>query len=813
MNSPRNPLPANAAAPAMPAPAAPPAPALPPQAGDANPARHASDHALLDQLWQWADAGLLRRLDAALAQWVAEHDPSASATLLLASALLSCLEGKGHTCLPLDAPAITSLLGWPIDAPVDTPVNTPIDAPADGPFAIAAAQRHLPRTPQDWLAQLKSTLVWQPDQGSPDQGQPLVITHGLASSAASGGSSNGAPESAPALRLHLRRYWVFEQQIARMLHTRNQASAPPDEASTAAIAQWLDVLFPSGTAAAPGADFNWQKAACAIALRSRTSIITGGPGTGKTYTAARLLAAALALHPEPSQMRIGLAAPTGKAAARLKESIQKAVQELPAAIQQNPPLHHALQNLPAARTLHSLLGMRPDTRALRYHAGNPLVLDLLLVDEASMIHLEMMHNLLAALSPGARLVLLGDKDQLASVEAGSVLGDFCAHAAAGNYLPETAHYLQQATGQALPADMLATTQTASALPALAQHTVMLRQSRRFDGPIGALAQAVNQGDTAAMHAILQNARKPMSMQAPKQGALKGSSIQPSKAAFKTQLEQLEIPLEMPLEAPAETPASPLYWLEGANAQTLEHIALHGRPGPQGGATASYGDLARALQNAPGARADAAAHAQWVRDVLHTLERFRILCATREGEWGVAGANARVLHGLRQAGVPVKSQGWFAGRVVQVTQNNPDLRIFNGDVGICLPGPGHSAGNAGPLRVYFPTAATEELPATETSAPHSISVTRLNHVETAFAMTVHKSQGSEFEHVMLLLPAHAGALPSRELVYTGLTRARQAFTYLAPQPGAWLQATQTRTLRTSGLGDALAAAAHAAEAAP
>jgi len=229
------------------------------------------------------------------------------------------------------------------------------------------------------------------------------------------------------------------------------------------------------------------------------SVITGGPGTGKTYTAARLLALLFATAPDAAQLRVALAAPTGKAAARLKQSIDSSLRELQGAVGRDLDLEALVQRMGAARTLHALLGARPDTRRLAHHAGHPLDVDVLIVDEASMIHLEMMAALLQALPPTARLILLGDKDQLASVEAGAVLGDLCRDAQQGHYAPDTVAYAERVTGQSLPAAYRA---TGPALP-LSQHTVMLRKSRRFSGPIGQLALAVNAGDAPGAMALLR----------------------------------------------------------------------------------------------------------------------------------------------------------------------------------------------------------------------------------------------------------------------------------------------------------------------
>jgi len=649
-------------------------------------------NATLDTLRAWSEAGWLRRLDSALADFVAELDPQAPPALLVATALLAHMEGRGHTCLPL-APLVRepgAVLGWPQEAQ----------------GALQDFWATLPRGLPDWLAALEASPVVRHAAQDADSGQPLVL-----------GGSTQAP------LLYLRRYWGYETHVAHALAERTAAPLPVDEAL---VRQWLDRLFaPAAGTAPPARGVDWQKLACAVALRSRLAVITGGPGTGKTYTAARLLALLVAMDPQPERLRVALAAPTGKAAARLKQSIDAALESLQQRVGADLDLHAFTQRMGAARTLHALLGARPDMRAFRHDAAHPLDVDVLIVDEASMVHLEMMAALLDALPPGARVVFLGDKDQLASVEAGAVLGDLCRDAEAGRYGAETARFARVAAGEVLPPEYL---DTSGAAPALAQHTVMLRESRRFGGPIGQLALAVNRGDALGARRAL-----------------------------------------------ADDATQSLQALEGVAPDAVVHLALHGRPG----APASYRDyLACMARGAEGAQE----HADWALGVLAAFERFRLLCAVREGAWGAAGLNQAVEAALRGAGLLGARGEWYAGRPVMVTRNDAALGVFNGDIGIALPAPG------GGLRVYF--ADGPQL--------RSVGVARLAHVETAFAMTVHKSQGSEFEHAVLVLPPRAGAVLGRELVYTGITRARQAFTLAAAQPGLLAQAVAQRTQRASGL---------------
>jgi exodeoxyribonuclease V alpha subunit len=634
--------------------------------------QQASSAALWIETARLTEAGELRRLSGAFARFVASLG-DASPTVLLAALVLSEMEGQGHSCLPLAdlAAGPGELLGWP-----------------DGQWqALAGAVAPLPKNVKAWMAELAACdLVWQ--AGEFDYGQPLVL--------------DGE-------RLYLRRYWRDEMVVAKAVRARAAARRPVD---TKAVREWLDMLFFSHRAAEVP---DWQKLACAVALRGSVAIITGGPGTGKTYTVARLLALLFATAGDEARTRrIALAAPTGKAAARLKQSIDKALGELAGRVGAGLPLKDLAERMGAARTLHSLLGARPDSRAFAHNAANPLDVDVLIVDEASMVHLEMMASLLEALPAHATLILLGDKDQLASVEAGAVLGDLCHNAQSGGYTDDTVAYVREASGEEIPEAF------AGHASALAQQTVMLRHSRRFGGPIGQLALAVNAGDTARAQAVLRAG----------DGAVR--------------------------------------WVENAQQQHVLKLA-----------DAGYSPYLELLAQGPEGE-----HEAWVKAVLQRFESFRILCALRDGEWGVAGLNATIEERLEAARLVRRGGEWYVGRPVMVTRNDYGTRVFNGDIGLTLADPERP----GSLRVYF----------LEGEEVRSVLATRLRDVETAFAMTVHKSQGSEFRHTLLVLPQDRGGIITRELVYTGITRASEEFTLVTP-PGAGLaQAIARRTHRASGL---------------
>ena len=394
---------------------------------------------LLATLADWAERGWIRRLDAALARFIADVSPGTSAPALLAVALTAHMEGRGHACLSIDECVATPerLLGWKPE-------------PLAALIAVMAA---LPSDAAQWVGALAACSGVCAHALAPDAARPLVLRQG---------------------RLYLRRYWDYECRVALQVAERAAGVEPVDEPGARS---WLDRLFPDRS---PGSGADWQKIACALALRGRFTVITGGPGTGKTYTAARVLALLFAMSPEDKPLRFALAAPTGKAAARLKQSIDGALVGLQERLGATLDLAKLAAALGAARTLHSLLGARPGTRRFRHDAAHPLEVDVLVVDEASMVHLEMMAALLDALPADARVVLLGDKDQLASVEAGAVLGELCRDAERVRYTPATAGFVAALTRQDVPATFVD-----EAGSRLAQRTVMLRESQRFGGAIGA----------------------------------------------------------------------------------------------------------------------------------------------------------------------------------------------------------------------------------------------------------------------------------------------------------------------------------------
>ncbi|MBK5964669.1 exodeoxyribonuclease V subunit alpha [Thiocystis minor] len=697
---------------------------------------------LLARLRVWVDAGALRALDLALTRFIHRHGPETDAAVLLAVALTSERNGHGHVCLDLAGARQhpEALL---------TRLRDDADTAAEVRADLSVLLRGL--TLADWVRRLsRSPAVHNrlDRAATDDEASPFVL--------------EGTPERP---LLYLRRYWRYESRILAGIGARLDRRLELPETDLRAL---LDALFvvDQGAASDP---CNWQKIACALAARNAFAIVTGGPGTGKTTTVVRLLALlqGLAIGRGQPPLRIRLAAPTGKAAARLNESIAARVADLP--LDAVPNGEQVRREIPTeVTTLHRLLGSLPDSRHFRHHAGHPLPADLVVVDEASMVDVEMMARLLEALRPDARLILLGDKDQLASVEAGAVLGDLCQRARAAHYLPATRDWLYRVTGATIP-----DTHLDDAGEPLDQAIVMLRKSYRFkpEGGIGALAALVNDDPparsppTARLSAVL--------------------------ALFERQ------------------PS-----LGDGNLGRIAAIRLRDTDSPDFAALVRDGyraSLTRMRDADPGDDATRDALDQWARDILKAQEGFQLLTALRQGPWGVEGLNRRIVAVLKDAGLlsggdalgtAGTDRHWFAGRPVLVTRNDYGLHLMNGDIGITLALPLALSGVEGArqeagarrraLRVAFPAGDGS-------GGIRWILPSRLQAVETVFAMTVHKSQGSEFDHTALILPDTSNPVLTRELVYTGITRSRHTFTLLYREPSVLGDALERRVRRVSGIG--------------
>lgn len=561
----------------------------------------------------------LSLLDTHFADFIVRIDRHPGDELWWGAALASHCAGRGHTCFNLsELPEMTS-------------------------YPQQRAHRPPPHDSSYWRA----TLAGCDTVGIPGAFTPLVL------------DSAG--------RLYLHRCWCYEQQIATGITSRSTAPAVDELRLDSA----LDRFFPAlhGTV-------DLQRRAARMALTRRFSVVSGGPGTGKTATVARILAVLLEMA-DDSPPAIMLAAPTGKAALRLHQSILHAAErlELPDEIRSNLPV--------SVSTIHRLLGVRLRSGGFRHNRTHRLPCDILVVDEASMIDLQLMSALMEALRDDARIILLGDRNQLASVEAGAVLADLC----------------DSAVKDIVPVTQLTT-------------------SYRFgdNSGIAALSRLITNGEGAAASALLTSGQYPDIIWRPL----------PTGKAF----------------------------------EESYRVAV----------SAGY---AQYLQAAVPAEA------------LAGLGSFRVLSPLRSGPQGIETLNRLCLDAL----APDRRKDSRLSRLmpVMISGNNYDLGLFNGDTGVVM----ESDGN---LAVWF------EKP---DGGLRHLSPLRLPPHETAFALTVHKSQGSEFDRVLLILPDQVSEVLSRELLYTAVTRARNILEIWAPLE-VFLQAVDRRTLRTSGLCDRIAA---------
>ncbi|HSB70478.1 MAG TPA: exodeoxyribonuclease V subunit alpha [Candidatus Methylomirabilis sp.] len=611
---------------------------------------------MLDRLQGLRQAGLFNDLDLHFARLIARVGGGEGA-VSLAAALASQWTGQGHICLNLASVAGTLVgeagPGGPIEAP-------PLD---------------------DWVEELRRS----PAVGRPGEFAPLVLDQ--------------------AGRLYLYRYWDYQREVAEALTLRLQDD--PTDVNLPRLRVGLDRLFPP---LADGPD--WQRIAAAAAVLRRLTVISGGPGTGKTTTVIRLLAL-LVEQGGGRPPRIGLAAPTGKAAARMQDVIRAAKRELPV----EDSVRDAIPE--EASTIHRLLGWRPGTAGFRHDRENPLGLDVLVVDEASMVDLALMAKLIRALPPAARLVLVGDRDQLASVEAGAVLGDICGDSPGVSWAFR--RRLREATGEDPGDEARPVLVDGGDGPPIRDAVMLLQRSYRFGerSGIGQAARLVNQG-------------------------------------------------------------------EGREA--FELLAGGGFPDVAWRAVETPGELRRALAATAAEAFRDAASAEGPEEALTGFDRFRILCAHRSGPFGLEAVNRLVEDRLEAAHLISPRGAWYRGRPVLVTTNDYHLHLFNGDVGVALPDP--EADQA--LRIYFRAAE---------GGLRRLPPARLPVHETAYVATVHKSQGSEAERILLILPNQASPVLTRELIYTGLTRARSHVEVWGTR-SVFESAVTRRLTRSSGLRDAL-----------
>jgi len=485
--------------------------------------------------------------------------------------------------------------------------------------------------------------------------------------------------------LALYRYWQLEQRLAQQICRLKRQMTPVID-----ISEYESLL-----------EDEFQQAALKMVLQQWLSIITGGPGTGKTYTLARIIAALNQMIPD---IRIAMAAPTGKAAQRMQEALQNSFND-PNLIASGL-VTDELRNQ-STQTLHRLLGMG-NRQIPRFNVKQPLPYDVIVVDEASMLDLSLATALFEAVPDSCRIILLGDANQLASVDVGSVLAD-----------------LQQVEG-------------------LAENRVQLQNSRRFSdkAKIGQLARFI-QAQQASSESVLtqleQEIVKPASLQ-----EMSLSTAMPDAIQLEYLPEQLDIEIEQ-----------------------YQQKLMYG-----------FNDYAEILKS----YLHADQPEQYIQDVIRVFDDYRILAAVKHGALGIEQLNRYAERWLNQQLKQIAVAEWYVGRPVMMTYNDYQLGISNGDIGICFK---HRT-QAQQFEVFFPSL-------NKWIAAHRLP----RNMQTAFALTIHKSQGSEFTHTAIVLDSNAKKLLSQELIYTAVTRAKKVVTLLA-DPNALLQALTVRTVRRSGL---------------
>lgn len=591
-------------------------------------------------------------LDLRFAELLTKLDPKGGRDLFLAAAGVSWCTRRGHVCL--DLCRVGALM--------------PEDRMALS-FPEADRWRHV--------------LAASPVVGSPGDYAPLVL------------DDRG--------RLYLHRYWTYQKMLADFVRSRIGVT---NDVDMARLRDGLGRLF---TGAAPDNGLDMQQVAAVCALTLRFCVISGGPGTGKTVTAARILAL-LVEQPSDRPLTMILAAPTGKAAARLGDAVS--------ALHETAVVPPAIGDMLSghAFTLHRLLGALPGSADFRHHRHNPIAADVVVVDEASMVDIALMAKLVDALPDHCRLILVGDRDQLASVEAGSAFADICGVAERNRFSDRMIHTLKKA---GVLRDKESGLFSIGDSP-LADSVVHLEKTYRFGGQsgIGRISRLVRDGLA-----------------------------------------------ERVVDALALGHYEDVAWTEPSRAG-----AWRGRLGEK--------------------------VAAWVRDYLSAFpdrnavfdrfESFRVLCALRDGPCGAATFNRLAEQLLKREAIAASDRLWYHGRPVMVLKNDYHLGLFNGDVGIAL------FDEERRLKVFFRKGD---------GALKSFYPGRIPEHETVYAMTVHKSQGTEFDRVVLVMPDRVGPVLTRELVYTALTRAKSHIEIVGEKDIVGAAVTRSMA-RSSGLSDAI-----------
>ncbi|UXN38020.1 exodeoxyribonuclease V subunit alpha [Avibacterium paragallinarum] len=655
------------------------------------------------------------------------YSPLQQNLAILLAALCHYSYQQGHSCLHLEADLLPALLNLPYSE-------------RDYLHRINEKIEHLPV--EQWQSQLQSHIAFthQPQ----DKVAPLVFQFE---------------------RLYFYRIWQDEYRVAEYFAKSTQSMNVANEATqkmqsavqnlgvfdrtleNAQIAEVLQKYFPETPQKGV---INWQKIAVAMAMKQAFTLISGGPGTGKTTTVTRLLLALQTLYQR--RLRIKLVAPTGKATARLKESMDNSLARLKKELALDDELIQAIPTQP--ETLHRLLGVRFFEENPKHNKQNPLLLDVLVVDESSMIDLSLMAKLLQALQPQTKLILLGDKDQLASVEAGAILAELGKFLAQG-YSPDFVAYLAETTGQALASN--------PAGNPIRDHLCHLTQSHRFDehSAIGRLAKLINQGKAEESWQFLH------------------------KDIAITHFQQVSQQVNDEINCDVVT-NSALSLVDLAQYQSEEGNSLvyqqHCAKRVVQSAVRNYTDFLQEIQKL--SEQTLPITPEQVQHIFAAFNQVRYLTALRVGELGSEKLNQYIAEGLRAKGLVQfhHPREHYVGKPIMITQNDSNVGLYNGDIGLYLISHDEQGIKRG--RFYFENGKRE-------------LASRIPSHEPAFAMTVHKSQGSEFNHALMVLPTDPNPILSRELVYTGITRAKTQVTVFSTEQ-SWKTAVRKQTKRQSGL---------------
>jgi len=595
-------------------------------------------------------------IDTALADLLAGQVGEDGNFLFLAAALVSNHLQDGHICLDLNTVAGRELS-------LDDENKTKIICP---PLKC-------------WINKLKKFSC----VGSPGEFKPLILD-----------KEN---------RMYLQRYWRYENDVARIILSR-QAQALGKKFDKKELQERLAFYFPDD----PRQKINWQKVAAVAALQKKFLVISGSPGTGKTTAIIKIIAFVLEM--EKRNLRIALAAPTGKAAARLRDSVIKAKAQLNC----GEEISCLIPN--ETTTIHRLLGSVGMSAYFRFNDRNPLPHDLVVIDEASMVDIPLMAKLLTALSDDTRIILAGDKDQLVSVEAGAVLSDICRTGLVNIYSEQFAGYVTESSGQPV--------ESCPIPEGIQDCIVQLKENYRFstESGISALSDAVKNGGADTVINLLRNNRY-----------------------------------------------ADVSWTETDGQKNLI---------PQ---------LRQKIMDGYEQYLKEVNYNQSAERIIDCFEQFRILCALRVGNWGSQKINSYVEKILADDGAIRPYGEFYPGLPVMIVKNDYRSRLFNGDTGVILRDKENSE-----LLAFFRD---------EQGRIRKIIPALLPETEKAWAMTVHKSQGSEFDKALLILPDTDAAVLSRELVYTGITRARKNVEIWASE-NVLRRVISRRIIRQTGLSSAL-----------